>query len=141
MRQPKATCRDSRRPQQVGIFFLVGRRRLWFECTPLDKASNYGECKTHEGDHENYWDELVRLGAVPPHEEYQDCPRGRVNYNTATGRFTVYLDRCILRKSRMLTQIMAEMNLTEAQFATDPHYRCVRCLQKESVGSSEGPDL
>ena len=122
------------RTQLVGIFFLLGRK-LWFECTPLSGAGDYGDCKTHEGDHEHYWDSLVRLGVVPRDGEYQDYPRGRVNYNTKTGRFTVYLDNCILRKPKAVAQILAEMHLKEAQLSTDSHYRCARCLRADA-GSS-----
>ena len=41
---------------------------------------------------------MERRGEVPRGTEYEEHPRGRVNFNTKAQRFTLYSDACILRK-------------------------------------------
>ena len=112
----------------VGIFWLVNGR-LVIDCTPVAQAESYGDCKTHERSHSDYWDQLVRTGAVPD-SEYEEHPRGRVVYDTKRNQFTIYADRCILGKKAVVQRIIREMRLPGRQTvtATDSHYRCFRCL-------------
>lgn len=129
-RKPAGRGETSQAPK-VGIFFLVNGR-LWFECTPLSEAGNYGDFKIHEGDHIRFWDDLVRAGSVPADSEYEDYPRGRVVCNAQTGHWVVYMDRCISRRQELVRQIITEMQLAEPQLSTDEHYRCACCLREEA---------
>lgn len=43
--------------------------------------------------------------------EYEDAPRGRVVYNWKTRRFTLYADRCILKRKSVVKKIMNAMHL------------------------------
>ena len=112
----------------VGIFYFVGGRLL-LDATPLAEAEDYGEGKTHGRSHMEYWETLARTGFVPD-DEYEEHPRGRVNFNTKTGRFLLLADKCILRRPELVKQVMAGMRLAPKQTdtSTDPHYKCYRCL-------------
>jgi hypothetical protein len=120
---------------QVGIFFFFDHKLL-IECTPLEQAGNWGKFKIHEDDHVAYWDRLIREGVVPRHEDYKNIPRGRVALNTATGRYLLLLDRCILRQKRLVATIKQKMGLppNETDTDTDAHYRCAKCLAERGLG-------
>ena len=114
----------------VGIVFLV-QDHIWIDATPVLEAEDYSDFKTHDRGHDRYWGELVRKGAVPE-GEYEEYPRGRVVYNRKTHQYTLYLDRCILKKRDVVRKIMSDMQLPpyDTKTATDEHYRCSRCLQR-----------
>jgi hypothetical protein len=61
--------------------------------------------------------------------EYEEHPRGRVNFNTRTEQFNFPADRCILRKTKVAKKLLLLMHLPdETELLTDEHYRCFRCL-------------
>ena len=112
---------------EVGIVFLV-EGKLWIDATPVTEAANYGDFKIHERGHERYWEELVHAGAVPECE-YKEHPRGRVAYNTKTGKYLLLVDECILKKKGVVRNILSRMRLhRDIVLGTDRHYRCSRCL-------------
>ena len=112
----------------VGIFWLVGKR-LIIDTLPLSKAGTYGDFKIYEGDHVTFWSGMEERGEVPRGSDYEEHPRGRVNFNARTERFTLYLDRCILRQKRVVKKLMSLMHLPDdTTLSTDGHYRCFRCL-------------
>ena len=113
---------------RVGIFWLVGKR-LIIDTTPLSEASKYGDFKIHDGDHVTHWAEMEKRGEVQRGSAYEEHPRGRVNFNTTTKRFTLYADACILRKKNVVKKLMRLMHLPDdTALSTDEHYRCFRCL-------------
>jgi hypothetical protein len=112
---------------EVGIVFLVGGKLL-IDRTPLSQAGHYGHHLIHERGHNEYWGQLFKMGAVPS-EEYEEYPRGRVAYDTKTGKFTLLADKCILGKKSIVRKIVSVMKLpVGTETDTDPHYRCFRCL-------------
>lgn len=115
---------------QVGIVYWV-QGKLLIDATPEDAAEDYGDCKTHARSHADYWEALVMAGAVPA-DEYDEHPRGRVNFNKQTERFTLYADRCILRNKRVVGRILQRLQIPvdRTDTATDSHYRCYRCLER-----------
>jgi hypothetical protein len=124
--------KDKREAQpQVGIIFMVGNR-LFIEATPVDDSETYADCKTHGNDHYTYWNQLLRNHAVPS-MEYEEVPRARCVFNTRTGQFALYADRCILHKPATIKRIMKWMNLPNtAKVLTDSHYRCAFCLRSKT---------
>ena len=80
---------------KVGIVWLVDGK-LVIDNTLLAKAEDYGAFKVHPGDHCSVWEKFQRGGAVPADMEYEECPRGRVTYDTKARRFRLLADRCIL---------------------------------------------
>jgi hypothetical protein len=115
----------------VGIFWLV-KGRLIIDTTPLSQAVTYGEFRIYEGDHITFWAKMEKRGEVPRDSDYEEHPRGRVNYNTRTKQFTLYLDRCILRQKSVVKELMTLMRLpADTTLSTDGHYRCFRCLEGE----------
>ena len=116
---------------RVGIFWLIGQR-LVIDTMPLSKASKYGDCKIYEGDHITLWSEMEMRGEVPRGSAYEEHPRGRVNFNTKTQRFNLFLDRCILRKKNIVAKLISLMHLpNDTALSTDAHYQCFRCLARK----------
>jgi hypothetical protein len=134
---PKATSRPE---QAVGIFWLLGHR-LILDVTSVGDAESYGEFLTHGASHIDCWSKLQRSGTVPKDVEYEEPPRGRVVYNFKTHLFSVYADRCILRKNAIINRIVNTMGLPigEIDIATDGHYICAVSLAKMrgSSGATE----
>ena len=134
-RRRKVQKRNQAEPTEpkVGIFFLVDKKLL-IDPTPVSDGGSYGDFSIHERGHDAFWEMLRRTGAVPPDTEYDDYPRGRVAYNTKTGKYSLLLDRCILKNKSVVNKIMSELNLPtkRTEMDTDSQYRCPRCLKKES---------
>jgi hypothetical protein len=118
---------------KVGIVFLVGRKLL-IDATPLGQAGRYGDSAIHERDHISYWAELVKSGRVP-NSEYEEFPRGRVAYDTKSGKFRLLADKCILQQKGVVRKILSGMNLPprDTETGTDSHYRCFRCLGRKKL--------
>jgi hypothetical protein len=115
----------------VGIFWYFDGRLLT-DCTPLSQAEPYGDCLTHPRGHYRYWTSLQRRGVVPGDVEYEEPPRGRVLFDRRRDRFVVLADACILRRHRLVQQIMAKMHLPapKTDIDRDAHYRCEACLAR-----------
>ena len=98
--------------------------------TAISKAENYGAYKVHPGDHCSVWEKLQRGRAVPAHMEYEECPSGRVMYDTKARRFRLLADKCILKGKGVVTKIITTMGLPRknTDIETDSHYRCFACL-------------
>lgn len=112
---------------EVGVFFAHGDN-LWVDTTPVDEATLYGDVRTHDRGHEDFWEQLQARGAVPGDEEYDEFSRGRVSYDTRQRIFLLYLDRCIREKKGMVSRIIRTMNLPpETRAELDSHYKCPRC--------------
>jgi|ERR1039458_8925127 hypothetical protein len=124
--------KSSRLEPRVGIFWLI-EDRLIIDSTPISSAEPYGECLNHPTGHIDYWTEHQRLGDLPCDTEYEGHPRGRVVYNTKTGRYSFCADRCILRKKAVVKRIMKAMHLPIelTKILTDSHYKSFRCLERE----------
>jgi hypothetical protein len=91
--------------------------------------------------HPEFWARLQQGGVVPQGMPYEDCPRGRVNYMNATGRFTLFADGCIIRREPLVRKIMAALALPEdTRVVTDPHYRCALCMGKVPTRKQEPED-
>ena len=92
---------------------------------------------THAGAEEAV-KELQRGGVAPTDMEYEECPRGRVMYDTTARRFQLLADKCILKNKGMVTMIFTTMKLSRknTDIGTDNHYRCFACLHSRT----EDPD-
>jgi hypothetical protein len=126
---------------QLGIVFLV-KGKLLIASSPVDEGENYGDFKNYPGDHRRYWSELQKMGIVSVDSEYEEHPRGRVVLNRKTGQYSLYLDRCILRRPSTVSRIISKLHLpANAVVATDPHYRRAKCLGRGTTSfSAVGPD-
>jgi hypothetical protein len=140
MKLPKKTqehkehkLRRVARTPQVGIFWVPGKRIL-LDTTPITEAETWADFKTHPRDHITLWRIYQRAGVVPEDQEYDDVPRGRVGYNTKTAEYLLLADRCILKNKSMVSKIMRKMNLSHknTEINSDEHYRCPKCLERES---------
>jgi hypothetical protein len=131
---PKAQCRPANNVSvpRIGIVFLV-KGKVLVDSTPVIQAESYAHFKIHPHDHPEYWEHLRKMGAVPADVEYDEVPRGRVVYDTKSRKYTLFLDRCILKNKKLVSSIMEQMNLAyeDTETSTDSHYRCPKCLHKQ----------
>jgi hypothetical protein len=113
---------------KVGIIYLVGGKLL-IDSTPVAQAGSYGDSAIHERDHISYWAELVQSGRIP-NSEYEEFPRGRVAFDTKSGKFTLLADVCILSRKGVVSKILSRLHIApkDTETGTDSHYRCYRCL-------------
>lgn len=113
----------------LALFWLTDAG-LVFDQTPLSQAERYSATHLiHPGDHIHVWARLQREGKVPTDVEYEQPPRGRVVYETATKMFVVLADRCILSRPELVTEIRQALHLPpHTRTETDAHYRCFSCL-------------
>ena len=121
---------------RVGIFWLLGDR-LIVDTSLLCEAEAGGDWLDHVQSHDEYWTRQKLHGSVPHDVLYEEPPRGRCIFNTKTRRFTLYADRCILKRKTVVKQIMKAMHLQPSQTdvitdGPDGHYRCACCLAASS---------
>ena len=117
---------------QVGLFFLA-KGKLCVNGLPWTEVPNVAGFRTYSVGHAEYWRRLKECGATPKYMRYKACPRGRVNYDDASGRFTLFADRCIIMDKRLVSAIMNEFNLPMGtRSLADDHYRCPKCLPKRT---------
>ena len=128
-KEGKLRIQKRKNAPNVGIIFLVGKTLL-IDRTPVSDGEMYGDFRIHERGHDIYWETLKKTGVVPQDSEYDDYPRGRVAYNTKTEKYSLFLDRCLLKNKSVVRKIITELNLPtrSPKTDTDSHYRCFRCL-------------
>jgi hypothetical protein len=127
--QPSHDARQARAPK-VGVFFVVGPK-LWVAGIPWAENLSVAGFRTYAVGHPDLWKQLQEAGAVPCDLEYDETARGRVNYEDASGRFTLFADKCIIRNKRLVSKIMNELSLPKnTGVLPDDHYRCPRCLRR-----------
>jgi len=116
----------------VGIIFVLGDQVL-IESSQLSEAELCAGFANHPGGHEQLWAQLQADGVAPRDEDYIAAPRGRVIFSTQTG-YSLLLDRCILRKPKLVREIRERMNLPSRELvvSTDDHYRCAFCMSRSS---------
>ena len=117
-----------------GVQDGTGPLRLVTDRTSLAEAEPYGDFLTHPRGHHDVWEGWRRLGptglarrglpAIIAWHEYEHFPRGRVVFDTRSGRFTLYADRK-LQAPRILRQVLRTFGLDPARCGvqSDPHYR------------------
>ena len=148
MRKFTAAERDEIRRQEatkakvpkVGLFFVVDGKPFvdglsWMEVPSLAGFRTYGV------GHPDYWQCLQEGGAVPRDMPYDMFSRGRVNYEDASRKFTLFADRCIIRNNRLVSSIMSQLCLPRGtRVLADDHYRCPKCWGKRPVRRQEEHD-
>jgi len=112
----------------VGIIYLVGEK-IFIDSTPLSGAGHYADHLIHDRGHDEYWGQLVKMGAVP-RAGYEEYPRGRIAYSNASGKFILLADVCILRENKVLYAILSRLHMPvqDTETGTVSIYRCFRCL-------------
>ncbi len=105
---------------QVGLFFVVEGHILLYAC-PLKRAGHYGDFLNYPHSHDDVW-RVKQSKAYGV--EYDFYPRGRIVYNAAGNRYTIYHDRCCEREARYIGERYAP---EKVEYALDEHYQCRRC--------------
>lgn len=126
--------------RQVGLFFVLGGRPF-INGQPWAEVPSVAGFRTSALGHPEFWERLQEGGAVPSDMPYEDCARGRVNYEDASRKFNLLADTCIIRNKRLIGRIMARLRLPKNTRAlTDSHYRCEKCLGKKTTSKQQERD-
>ena len=105
---------------QVGIFFLARGKLLLHTCT-FDEASSYGDFLNYPFSHDDVWTKHYQARYKV---DFDYWPRGRIIYNTKTGAYTVFYDRCMEDSVFIIAQSLKSQNISLRQ---DEHYQCHTC--------------
>jgi hypothetical protein len=133
---------DARRAKvpKLGLFFVVNGKPF-VDGIPWTENLSVAGLRTSAVGHPEYWEQLQRVGAAPRDVPYEDVPRGRANYLDATGRFTLFADRCIIRNRRLVSRIMSRLSLPKTtKVLLDSHYRCAACIGRVPTRKQERVD-
>lgn len=119
----------------VGIFWFH-KETLLPVVTPMAPAEQRGSKRDSPLAHVTEWPRVARRHRAehPMLEvcEYEEIPRGRIIFDTATGIFTVYMDRALFRdgspgrgpRPKVRAALVQAFGLDGegVAFRTDPHY-------------------
>ncbi|RWI92132.1 hypothetical protein [Mesorhizobium sp.] len=125
---------------KVGFFWIVpnrlGQDAILGDTLELSDAQSYGDALTHPGGHYDFWEAMRargpawlrarKLSGTLLSSEYEDWPRGRVNFFPKTNRFLLLADQRIMMRSRIgMVRFMFELGEHEVDIDRDGHYRPV----------------
>jgi hypothetical protein len=122
---------------EIGAFFVY-KGEVVKTGTPLSVVGLHGLFKSKTYDHEFFWKSLQRLGAVSCDIEYNEVPRGRVEYDADEEQFHIYADLCILKDRRAMEEISREFHLPSTDNGEpkrDPRYTCSGCGDSQESDS------
>jgi hypothetical protein len=140
MRKRRVMAAKKAKVLEVGLFFVVGGKPF-VDALPWMEVPSVAGFRTYGVGHPEFWPRLQIVGAVPRDLQYDEAPRGCLNYEDASGRFTLFADGCIIRNKRLVSKIMNEMNLpSNTMVLPDDHYRCPKCLRKKPTRKQEEED-
>jgi hypothetical protein len=140
MRKKSTADAKTANEPKVGLFFVVNGKPC-VDGLPWAEVPSLAGFRTSALGHPKFWERLQAGGMAPNDSPYEDCPRGRVNYEDASGRFTLFADRCIIRNKRLVSGIMSQLSLPRGtRILTDDHYRCAKCLGKKPTRKQEEKD-
>lgn len=115
----------------IGCFFVV-RRKALIEGLPWTEVPSIAGFRVPTTGHADFWKRLQRSGMAPTDMAYDECPRGQVTRLDAERRFILLADKCIIKNKRLVSRIMADLNLPEnTNVVSDDQYWCPKCLGKK----------
>ncbi len=113
---------------QIGVFWALPiSSHAWdivaVSC-PFEDVPQIGGFRTLEAGHVELWSRIRRVAGPEVIGEYEDYPRGRVNWREEDQRFLLLLDPT-LRRPSWVARVMALFALPVGStlVMTDPHYR------------------
>ena len=113
---------------RLGIFWLV-KAKLLIDSAALAECEKYGDHLNFPRGHNRVWEDWQQIGKAPVESEYEEYARGRVMCDTGAKQFSLFADKCILRRKDLIAAIKKELHLPkQTSLGTDPHYRCSTCL-------------
>lgn len=114
----------------LGIFWgyqYDGKLVLAVLKAPANTVDTIGGFKTMDTGHVDAWAEITRVHPQVAHLEYDEVPRGRVNWREADRNYLILADPKLLDISNRKT-LLEIFNLqgSKVTFLTDEHYRTGR---------------
>lgn len=140
---PIDTHRGSAISARLGLFWALPTRGGDWDVVavshPFAEVAEIGGFRTLEAGHVDLWPRIKREAGAEVVGEYEDYPRGRVNWRTEDQRFLLLLDP-VLSRPNWVARVMAYFALPRATtlVLTDPHYRSTRKPPAEAPRMSAG---
>lgn len=125
------TRAEASRVPQIGVFWALPISRHGWDVVavsqPFDEVPLIGGFRTMEAGHIDLWPRIRRDTRPGVMGEYEDHPRGRVNWREEDERFLLLLDPA-LRRPGWIARVMARFALPSAGtlVMTDSHYHSTR---------------
>lgn len=115
---------------KLGIFWGIafgGQTAIAALWQPWTEVPDIGGFRTLDIGHVDYWQTLQQRDARLRGIEYEEFPRGRINYRAGDERFLLLADRKLLKRS-FIDAICRLASLPKQQtlVMSDPHYRSTR---------------
>ena len=113
---------------RLGIFWGIwigdGKAAIVPISVPEKEVPVIGGFRTLDSGHVDVWPEIQRTVPMLRGKEYDEVPRGRVNWREEDDRYLLIADRKLLGDD-FLKEIMALFKLPDAKtlVMSDPHYR------------------
>jgi hypothetical protein len=112
----------------VGIYFVV-KGNVLHDSVGLEEAEAYGDALQHGG-HDDFHEALSPMSPIErlfKSKPYDFFPRGRVVYFQQTGKFRLYVDKCL--DEYAIQQVMKVFGLEGLEIEREPdeHYKCAGC--------------
>ena len=123
---PAAGCKATPGPH-LGLFWALPSTNDGWDVIafrrPFAEVAEIGGFRTLEDGHVDLWRRIA-----PDHfADYEDFPRGRVNWREADGKFLLLLDQT-LRRREWIRRVVDRLGLPPAETLVmiDAHYRSTR---------------
>ena len=113
---------------RLGIFWGIrigdGKPTILPISVPETEVPLIGGFRTLDTGHIDAWPTILSTTPLLKGKEYDEVPRGRVNWREEDGRYLLIADRKLISKN-FLKQIMIVFKLPEKKtlVMSDPHYR------------------
>jgi len=133
------TLAKKARVPEVGLFFVVnGKPKPFVDGIAYTEVPSYAGFRTYSVDHDKFWAQLQRIGAVPTDVDYDEVARGRVTYEDSSRTFTLFADKHVIKDKKAISYVMSQFNLpNNTKVLTDDHYKCPKCLSKRTKKQKE----
>lgn len=112
----------------VGIYFVV-KGHVLHDSVGLEQAETYGDALQYGG-HNDFHEALRPQSPIErlfKSKPYDFFPRGRVVYFQQTGKYRLYVDKCL--DENEVQHVMEVFGLAglDIELGPDEHYKCAGC--------------
>ena len=136
--------KESYNVPEIGPFFVIRTKAkgnvLLNDTKPVNDADDYGDFKTLNNSHYDYWHKVQRAYSELNNYDYDYFARGRTTYNKKEDKYYLYIDHC-LNNEKDIDFLMDKLNLplNNTIVKEDEHYKCHRC-NKSYINIVENKD-
>ena len=117
----------------LGLFYVIDEKLYW-EGVPLKNAQDSFRFRIYPKMHPTFWNNTITKNRPELNKfDAYYFPRGRVVYDKKLFRYELIADMCIIRKEKIISQIITQMKLSQknTKILGDPHYECFKCKEEK----------